>query len=161
MPSRKGQKNLAVARDRRGANLRNPAPVSPGRSRIMSAVRSTGNRSTEEALAALLRKHGLKGWRRHVPLPGRPDFAWPRQRVAIFVDGCFWHGCPRCYMAPRHNARFWREKVEANRRRDVRVARQLRRQGWSVLRVWECRVPLASTVSRIRRALNQNVNLSQ
>jgi DNA mismatch endonuclease, patch repair protein len=154
VPSRTGQRSVAGARDRRGANLRKPVPISPGRSRIMSAVRSTGNRTTEQALASLLRKHGLRGWRRHLPLPGRPDFAWPKERVAVFVDGCFWHGCPRCYRAPRHNARFWKEKVEANRRRDVRVARQLRRQGWSVLRVWECRVSWKAILPRLGRAFD-------
>lgn len=123
------------------------------RSRMMAAIRSRGNQSTESRLAKALRREGLSGWRRHLALPGTPDFAWPMERVAVFVDGCFWHGCPRCYRAPKQNAGFWREKVLTNRRRDRRVSRQLRQEGWSVLRVWECRVDDPATISRLRRAL--------
>lgn len=120
---------------------------------MLSAVRGKGNATTELMLARILRQLKLSGWRRHLSLPGRPDFAWPRLRVAVFVDGCFWHGCPRCYQAPRHNAAFWREKVEGNRRRDRRVNRLLRADGWTVLRIWECRVVQPGSISRLRRAL--------
>lgn len=123
------------------------------RSRTMSAIRGTGNASTEAALAARLRRAGLKGWRRHLSLPGTPDFSWPAQRIAVFVDGCFWHGCPRCYSQPSHNRTFWREKLRRNRRRDRRVARELRALGWSVLRIWECRVNSSQTIARIARYL--------
>ena len=104
-------------------------------------------------MARLLRKAGLKGWRRHLRLPGRPDFAWPAKRVALFVDGCFWHGCPSCYRAPRHNSRFWADKVKANRRRDLRVSRKLRAEQWKVLRVWECRVDDPRTLTRVATAV--------
>lgn len=134
-------------------NLRSPVPISPGRSRIMEAIRSKGNRTTEERMATLLRKAKISGWRRHLALPGRPDFAWPKEKVAVFVDGCFWHGCPRCYRPPRHNPEFWVNKLKSNRSRDRRVARTLRVEGWRVIRVWECRVMHASTLSRIIRAL--------
>ena len=130
-----------------------PAQSDPHRSRMLAAVRGKGNRTTELRLAAALRFFGLKGWRRHLPLPGKPDFAWPKERVAVFVDGCFWHGCPNCHVAPKHNAAFWRDKVETNQRRDRRVARQLRSRGWTVIRIWECRVANPGTLSRIRRAL--------
>jgi DNA mismatch endonuclease (patch repair protein) len=119
----------------------------------MAAIRSHGNATTELRLAAALRLFGLKGWRRHLPLPGKPDFAWRKERVAVFVDGCFWHGCPRCYRAPRHNAAFWKAKVEGNRRRDRRADRQLRAMGWRVLRIWECRVGTPGTLARLQRAL--------
>lgn len=121
---------------------------------MLSAVRGKGNKTTELRLATALRFFGLKGWRRHLLLPGKPDFAWPKQKVAVFVDGCFWHGCPKCYRAPKHNAEFWQEKIETNRRRDRRVARQLRSRGWSVLRIWECHLPNPTTLTRIRRALD-------
>jgi len=91
-------------------------------------------------------------------LPGTPDFAWPRQRVALFVDGCFWHGCPRCYKAPRHNSSFWRAKAAANRARDRRVGRILRTRGWQVIRVWECQVESRATLGRIARALSPRPN---
>lgn len=109
-------------------------------------------------MMALLRAHGLTGWRRHQPLPGRPDFVFRAERVAIFVDGCFWHGCPRHYKAPGTRREFWRQKVETNRARDVRVTRALSRAGWRVLRVWECDLSRKSAprvVRRIARALGR------
>jgi DNA mismatch endonuclease (patch repair protein) len=123
------------------------------RSRIMASVRSRGNRSTEEAMSRVLRRAGLTGYRRQWPIAGKPDFAWPGLRVALFVDGCFWHGCPSCHRPSKSNVSFWEKKVSDNRRRDKRVARRLRREGWSVLRVWECRVGAFATIARIRRAI--------
>ena len=132
-----------------------PVPVTPGRARTMAAIRGRGNQTTELRLASALRFFGLSGWRRHLPLPGKPDFAWRKEKVAVFVDGCFWHGCPNCYRAPRHNAEFWKAKVEGNRRRDRRADRALRAMGWKVLRIWECRVGNAGTLTRLRRALGR------
>ena len=105
----------------------------------MSRVGSTGNETTEKRLASLLRKSGLFGWRRHQPLSGRPDFVWPKAKVAVFVDGCFWHGhdCGK-NVTPNTNAKAWREKIEWNRARDRQATLLLRRRGWSVIRVWEC-----------------------
>jgi DNA mismatch endonuclease (patch repair protein) len=122
----------------------------------MAAIRGRGNRGTELRLVALLRAHGLSGWRRGSRLPGRPDFVFPRVRLAVFVDGCFWHGCPRHVTWPRQNAGFWREKITGNRARDRRVNRTLRARGWRVLRIWEhalARKHERRLVSRIRRAL--------
>ncbi len=65
------------------------------RSKVMAAIRSKGNKDTELRLAFILRAYGIKGWRRHYPLPGKPDFVFPKQRLAVFVDGCFWHSCPK------------------------------------------------------------------
>ena len=103
------------------------------RSEVMSRIRGKGNKSTELKLLALFRQHKVTGWRRHQPLPGKPDFAFPRVKLAVFVDGCFWHGCPRCYIKPRQNAKFWRDKIGGNIRRDRKVSRQLRAEGWSVV----------------------------
>ena len=122
------------------------------RSKIMASVRSKGNRTTELALGRILREAGLRGYRKHWPIAGRPDFAWPGLQVAVFVDGCFWHGCS-CKYLPRSNRKFWREKIVANMSRDSRVSQQLRRDGWSVLRVRECKVASESTISRIRAAI--------
>ena len=110
------------------------------RSQIMAAVRSKGNASTESVIVKLLRAGKIVGWRRHYPLPGRPDFAWLKQKVALFVDGCFWHGCDRCYREPKSNIEFWQKKIETNRRRDRRVSRELRALGWSVIRIRECAI---------------------
>ena len=123
------------------------------RSRYMSAVKSRGNRSTELRMAKLLRRHGLTGWRRHHPVPGTPDFCWPKLKLALFVDGCFWHGCPRCRRAPKSRVAFWNGKVSENRRRDRRADRALRKLGWSVIRVWECQIGAPATVIRLQRAV--------
>lgn len=120
----------------------------------MASIRSYGNRTTERRLVALFRAAGVTGWRRHCALPGKPDFAFRGVRVAIFVDGCFWHGCPRCYKVPKSNRAFWVKRVRTNRTRDRRVATELRRRGWRVLRVWECRLRQPErTLRRILRTL--------
>lgn len=127
------------------------------RSKIMASIKGKANRTTEQALATVLRSSGLSGWRRHANLPGRPDFVFPRERVAIFVDGCFWHGCPKCYREPRRNVPFWRHKISANRSRDQRVRRALNRKGWSVLRVWEHSLADSKQIrARISRALRKD-----
>jgi DNA mismatch endonuclease (patch repair protein) len=108
------------------------------RSLVMGAVRGFGNKSTELRLIAILRQQRITGWRRKATLPGRPDLVFPGAKLAIFTDGCFWHGCPRCYRAPQTRRVFWRNKLIDNLRRDRRVTRQLQKMGWRVLRVWEC-----------------------
>lgn len=104
----------------------------------MSRVRSHGNATTELYTINILRKLKIKGWRRQIPLPGKPDFCWPRERITFFIDGCFWHGCPKCYKTPKSNVAFWNEKVIANRKRDRSVNRKLKEMGWKVVRIWEC-----------------------
>ncbi|MGA2907557.1 MAG: very short patch repair endonuclease [Terracidiphilus sp.] len=108
------------------------------RSSVMAAIRHRGNRSTEGTFAGLLRCHRISGWKLHQStVTGKPDFYFPKRRIAVFVDGCFWHGCPKCFQAPRQNAAFWAEKIERNRKRDRKVARALRREGVEVIRIWE------------------------
>ncbi|MGN6555878.1 MAG: very short patch repair endonuclease, partial [Verrucomicrobiota bacterium] len=136
------------------------------RSEVMSRIRSRGNKDTELALAKLLRAHRITGWRRHVRLKGqgskvkfqvRPDFVFRQARLAIFVDGCFWHGCPMHCNQPVNNREFWRRKLSANKSRDALVTRTLRKAGWRVLRVWEhelARRNQARLVRRIQRALS-------
>ena len=110
------------------------------RGQLMSRVHSTGNQTTEMQLARLLRKARLTGWRRHSPLPGRPDFVWPKMKVAVFVDGCFWHGHNCRNLTSKTNAEAWRDKIARTQTRDRRANRQLRRLGWKVIRIWECRL---------------------
>lgn len=108
------------------------------RSKVMASVRSSGNDSTEKRLRSTLTKAKIKGWRTQAKdLPGSPDFVFDTERLAIFVDGCFWHGCRRCYRRPSSSRKYWDEKVRRNMARDKRVAAKLRRSGWSVIRVWE------------------------
>lgn len=128
------------------------------RSERMSRVRARGNRSTEERLAALFRVHKITGWRRGAQVLGKPDFVFRAAKVAIFVDGCFWHGCPRHRRTPKSRVTFWTTKLAANARRDRVVSRILRARGWKVLRVWECALSSTRakyTVARIARALGR------
>lgn len=128
------------------------------RSQLMSRVRSVGNLTTEKRLASLLRKNHLTGWRRRQNLPGKPDFAWAEKKVAVFVDGCFWHGhgCGR-NLKPRKNAREWQDKINKTKIRDRRIARILRRLGWTVIRIWECGLSGCPErcVGRIKRQLGK------
>lgn len=129
------------------------------RSKRMALIRSTGNKSTEVAFSRALRLAGIRGWRRHIRLlPGRPDFAFPQEKICVFLHGCFWHGCGRCYAAPNGNSSYWRAKLARNKQRDRRVARQLRAQGWTVLTLWECQLSpgrISRGIARLRRALRQ------
>ena len=107
------------------------------RSELMSRVRSHGNKGTELRLIQVFRANGITGWRRGSKLPGRPDFVFPKLKTAVFVDGCFWHGCPKHGTFPKTRASFWLAKITGNKARDRRVNRLLRARGWNVTRVWE------------------------
>jgi DNA mismatch endonuclease, patch repair protein len=125
------------------------------RSDIMSKIRGKGNAATEMVVADLFGQHGIKGWRRHYKLKGTPDFTFLKEKTVVFVDGCYWHGCPRCSRLPKSNVEFWTAKFENNKRRDRKVNRELRADGWHVIRVWQCRLKRpAAFLSRLRRALH-------
>src|SRR4051812_1613849 len=93
------------------------------RSDVMSRIRSTGNKETEIVFARLLRASGLCGWRRHTQLPGKPDFVFSKQRLAIFIDGCFWHACPKHFRMPQSNSNYWIKKIARNKERDRAVTK--------------------------------------
>ena len=118
------------------------------RSQIMRSVKSKGGRSTEAALGKLIRGAGLSGYRKNWRVEGKPDFAWPKRKLAVFVDGCFWHGCS-CKKLPKSNTAFWTSKIEANQVRDRKVSAGLRRIGWRVIRIRECRVKKPASLARI------------
>src|SRR5205085_5450010 len=128
------------------------------RSAVMARMRAKGNKDTELRIIALFRTHRIRGWRRHVGMFGKPDFVFPHARVAVFVDGCFWHrhaGCKFSY-TPKSRVDFWLPKFERNVARDRLVTRTLRKAGWKVVRVWECQLAPAKrarAISRVRRAL--------
>src|SRR5258708_33881784 len=109
------------------------------RSAVTARIRRSGNKDSELRMIALFRAHGITGWRRNQRLFGKPDFVFRRERVAVFVDGCFWHGCPRPKHAPlpKNRADWWAKKLAQNKTRDRIVTRTLRSQGWEVIRVWE------------------------
>ncbi|NBR86847.1 MAG: DNA mismatch endonuclease Vsr [Proteobacteria bacterium] len=126
------------------------------RSELMSRIRSRGNKRTELALLRLFRAHKITGWRRHQNIFGKPDFLFLKHKLAVFVDGCFWHGCRKCYRAPKSNCAFWRQKVERNRKRDLKVNRSLRTQGWKVVRFWECKLHDDAAVVKVLRKVLLN-----
>lgn len=107
------------------------------RSQVMAAIRSRGNKDTELELARILRANRITGWRRHQALIGRPDFIFRRASLAIFVDGCFWHGCPKHGRKPNSNREYWLPKLRRNQQRDTEIKRALTKSGWNVLRLWE------------------------
>ena len=131
------------------------------RSAVMARIRASGNKDTELRLITLFRAAKLSGWRRNTKLFGKPDFVFPAQRLAVFVDGCFWHRHPGCKFSytPKSRVEFWLPKFQKNVARDRLVTRELRKAGWRVLRVWECDlVPRrqARVSRRIRQALGAN-----
>ena len=136
--------------------------VSVSRSRTMSAIRGKHTRSTEQTLRMALTRAGIKGWRTQaVNLPGKPDLYFPAQKLAVFVDGCFWHFCPRCGHIPATRRPFWRAKIERNRTRDKQVKASLGKLGIRTLRIWEhelrhkCKVGRA--IQKITRKLNSGL----
>jgi len=120
---------------------RAPIPRSEAISRVMSSNRAV-NTAPERRLRETLRASGFAKFRLHLKtVPGRPDLAFPKERLAVFVHGCFWHRCPYCRPSlPRTHLDFWTAKFEANKSRDRRKVRALRNKGWSVLTVWECQL---------------------
>lgn len=127
-----------------------PDTLSPSaRSARMALVRSTGNKSTELRLIQIMRQLKICGWRRRYPLPGRPDFTFPSLRLAVFVDGCFWHGCPAHCRRPKSRTSYWNEKIAANKARDIRATKALSSKGWTVLRLWEHEL-LPRNIDRVR-----------
>ena len=124
------------------------------RSEVMSLIRSRGNKATELRLIEIFREFYITGWRRNQPLFGKPDFTFRRERVVVFVDGCFWHGCPKCYKRPSSNQAFWDTKIGNNRKRDRRVSRELRREGWKVVRIWQHQLNKSAVIAnRVIRVL--------
>ena len=117
---------------------RSPIPSSDAISRVMSANKGK-NTKPELIMRAALREAGLPGYRLHwKKVPGRPDIAYPGKKIAIFVNGCYWHGCPICNLPlPKSNTEFWKAKFERNKARDKRKQAKLENLGWKVFVIWE------------------------
>jgi DNA mismatch endonuclease (patch repair protein) len=137
-PQRRGSHRPSSSYLRDG---RAPLPISESVSRVMSANRGT-NTKPELALRGALRSAGVRSFTTHPSgIPGHPDIAFPREKLAVFVHGCFWHRCPRCDLPlPKSHTEFWRAKFERNKVRDGSKVRKLRRWGWTVLVAWECQI---------------------
>jgi DNA mismatch endonuclease (patch repair protein) len=126
------------------------------RSEIMSKVKGRENLATELRLIRIFRASKIRGWRRRWPLFGKPDFVFPNARLAVFVDGCFWHSCRLHGSLPQSNRDFWIRKLERNVQRDKLVGRTLRNSDWRVLRIWqhELRAPLKVSI-KVNKALSR------
>ena len=127
---------MAYIRDGRA-----PVPQDERVSANMSRIRAK-NTKPELVLRSMLREAGRSGYRLHyTKVPGRPDVAFVKHRLALFVHGCFWHGCPYCRpRTPKSNAAFWLNKVATNQARDKRKNGALRKLGWTVLTIRECQL---------------------
>lgn len=108
------------------------------RSEIMKGVRSSGNKSTELKLIQYFSSNHITGWRRKCNVKGHPDFVFLDKRIAIFVDGCFWHGHDCRNTRPAENAEYWKKKRTRNIEHDKAITNLFERRGWSVIRIWEC-----------------------
>jgi len=126
------------------------------RKRNMSRIRGK-NTSPELKLRKMLWESGIRGYRVHYKLPGKPDIVFTRKKVVVFVDGCFWHKCPVCFRPPETNAEFWNDKLQKNVERDLKVTKELEDLGWTVLRFWEHEVKKTpeDVLARILLALNR------
>lgn len=108
------------------------------RSDIMRHIRSSGNASTEGKMIAFFKAHRIKGWQRNYKIYGKPDFVFRKQKTAVFLDGCFWHGHDCRNTRPAQNAEYWQKKRARNMARDADVTAHLEKLGWTVIRIWEC-----------------------
>jgi DNA mismatch endonuclease Vsr len=134
-----------------------PPPSSAAASRSMRG-NAAKNTTPELQLRAMLRAAGYSGYRLHWrKVPGRPDIAYPGRRIAVFVNGCFWHRCPKCQPStPKSNTEFWERKFELNAERDARKVREIEAAGWTVLTVWECEIRSGDALGPILDALGRD-----
>ena len=129
---------------------RSPKPLSEATSKVMSANRAKDTKP-EILFRKVLWANGIRGYRLNWrKAPGRPDIAFPGKKIAIFINGCYWHRCPYCKLPlPKTNTKFWKEKFDRNIARDKKKNKQLLDLGWNVLVFWECDIK-----SKINNCLN-------
>ena len=108
------------------------------RSAVMKAVKRRNTKTTELKMIEIFKELHIIGWRRTYPLIGKPDFVFPKKRIVIFVDGCFWHGHDCRNVTPSDNAEFWEAKRLYNKKHDEEVTQTLVQKNWTVIRIWEC-----------------------
>ena len=108
------------------------------RSEIMKKVKPAGNKTTELQMIKAFGDFKISGWRRHYDVKGHPDFGFPKKRIAIFVDGCFWHGHDCRNTRPENNKEFWEKKRNRNIQHDKEITLRFESRGWTVIRIWEC-----------------------
>jgi DNA mismatch endonuclease (patch repair protein) len=132
----------------------------------MASIKGKHGKSTERKLRMALMRAGLRGWRLHPHgIPGKPDVYFPETKLVLFVDGCFWHGCPKCGHIPHTNSEFWQAKFIRNQERDILNTRALKKLGMNVIRIWEHSLTnhLSTTkaIDGIRLALEANQHINQ
>ncbi len=137
-------------------DARSPTPKNEQTSKTMSAIKAK-NTKPELILRKTLWNKGIKGYRLHwKKVPGRPDIAFPGKKIAIFINGCFWHRCPSCNPStPKTNIEFWQNKFSKNIERDKRKIEELQSLGWQVLTIWECEIKkdLDTQITKIKEFL--------
>jgi DNA mismatch endonuclease, patch repair protein len=138
-------------------DARSPVPKNENVSKVMSANKAK-NTKPELQLRKRLFNEGLRGYRLHDKrIPGRPDIVFTGHKVAVFVNGCYWHRCPSCALSlPKNNTDFWKDKFQKNMSRDKRKVAELENLGYKVLTVWECEIKkeLDLVVERIKKVLS-------
>lgn len=110
------------------------------RSEVMKQVKSKGNKSTELKLISIFKDNNIKGWRRGYKAKGHPDFVFLPARIAVFTDGCFWHGHDCRNTKPSSNKEYWDKKIGRNMERDREITELYQSRGWTVIRIWECEI---------------------
>lgn len=116
----------------------------------MASVKSKNNKSTELRFIAILKENDITGWRRRYALIGNPDFVFPRLKTAVFIDGCFWHSCPKHCRMPSSNKKYWNNKIEKNKIRDKKITKVLKIKGWHVIRIWEHEIKLGKLSRKLQ-----------
>jgi len=127
----------------------------------MSRIRGKGNTSTELALISIFKELGIIGWRRGSRLKGKPDFVFPKSKIAVFSDGCFWHGHECQRSTPKTHKKYWLPKIARNKKRDIEVSEFLQGKGWRVIRIWECELKKKNRKlleKKIRELVSQRSN---
>ena len=136
---------------------RSPKPLNLSISRVMSANKAK-NTKPEITLRKALWREGQKGYRVNWKnIPGRPDIAYPGKKIAIFVNGCYWHRCPKCNLPlPKTNTDFWKEKFDKNVKRDKKKNDELLSLDWIVLVFWECDIKsdISNSIQKVKKVLD-------
>lgn len=128
------------------------------RSKIMKKVSSKRNKSTELRLIELFHEYRIHGWRRGYNVKGHPDFVFLDKRLAIFVDGCFWHGHDCRNTRPKQNFDYWEEKRRKNLQHDIETNLLFEARGWTVIRIWECSIKKTIPVEVLNALMMNNGN---
>lgn len=120
------------------------------RSEIMKKVRSKYNKSTELKLIQIFKENNIHGWRRNYKVKGHPDFVFLNKKIAIFVDGCFWHGHDCRNTKPKDNQEYWDKKRERNMKHDKEITEYFENRGWTVIRIWECELKNKKALEKLK-----------